>query len=1195
MASITFFVFLTLALSFTTIHARESQFFAKVANNIPQESQPLKTNEKDLKYVPQTRETTQGSGYGLFGHESGQLPPSATTTNNNNENKNNNNNYLPTNLPENYNYVAYTTPIHSSTQDIPNEFRYVPQAHKGDNNNMYNSKNQEEFLQTNDDNLFNSQNQDEFMQTNDANMYNSNKQEMGTNGGNMYNNNYEKQRMSDTRFLNNGKYYAGDNTYNSQKQGFGGARFVETQDSGNNNMFNNQKQGVNGYNKNQEMYNSGNQGMGENKYTTTKNNGNMYNPKRQGMSDTKFLENGEYYYDLNLENQNLNSRGKRNGFETQGYYGNNDNSYDRVIITLLSKVVDLLQFCLFSCFLSQEEPKKIFDALKDPSWVLKNKKDEREIVIRNKARLVAQGYTQEEGIDYEKVFAPVARIETIRLFLAYASLMGFIVYQMDVKSAFLYGTIVEEVYVIQPLGFQDPEFPDRVYKVEKATYGLHQAPRAWYVLQKKDGIFLSQDKYVGDILKKFGYSDVRSANTPMNKENHWGKDGPGKDVELYLYRSMIGSLMYLTASRPDIMFAVCACARHQVTPKECYLHIVKRIFRYLKDSDYGGATQDRKSTTRGCQFLGRRLISCSVDSKSDAGLWSVKVPTHNFISFLTLTTYQIHNDKTCFLRLSQHGRDLGENRAQHRFSSDSGLLEASDIRIETTNLETKILATVDGKPRTISESSLRRHLKLNDEEGINSLLDTELFKNLSLMGYNILPNQIFTFQKGQFSHQWKFLIHTIMQCLSPKITGFNEFSSNIATAVVCLATNRVYNFSKMIFDGMVRNITNKPASFLKDDRQGDAFPTVSSLDAGQDRENINKTSALPHDSSPRVTSLDADEGNQDLKISSLKARVMFLEDKDKGSAVPTQEDAPIKKGIMKLGEEVRAEKSTELGSNDTKEMINVPSSMEAANILTSRVTAVSVSYIAGVSTTGVPTVSRSFPTVSVIFTTASVVSEQLARDSEIARLHAEEELKRMIEGLDWSNEVIAKHLQEYEQAEAKLTVGEKLELINELKQFEDFMPMSSKEEDERVKRKGLKLDQRSAKRMKTFKDVSEEDLKGMMQLVPLEEVYVEALQFDREDLHQLWTLVKETLSIRHAIKDKEKELWVELKRLFKPNFKDQIWTHTQALMHDPLNWKLYDTCSVHHVSTKDQEIFMLVERYYPLRRGLATVMICNKL
>nr|GEX07223.1 hypothetical protein [Tanacetum cinerariifolium] len=149
------------------------------------------------------------------------------------------------------------------------------------------------------------------------------------------------------------------------------------------------------------------------------------------------------------------------------------------------------------------------------------------------------------------------------------------------------------------------------------------------------------------------------------------------------------------------------------------------------------------------------------------------------------------------------------------------------------------------------------------------------------------------------------------------------------------------------------------------------------------------------------------------------------------------------------------------------------------------------------------------------------------------------------------------------------------------KQLEDFVPMSSKEEGERIKRKGLNLDQRSAKRIKTFEVVSEEDLKGMMQLVPLEEVYVEALQFDREDLHQLWILVKEPLSIKQDTKDKEKEL--------------QLWTHNQAFIHDPLEWKLYDTCGVHHVFTKDQEIFMLVEKDYPLRKGLATVMICNKL
>ncbi|GJW80928.1 putative ribonuclease H-like domain-containing protein [Tanacetum coccineum] len=171
------------------------------------------------------------------------------------------------------------------------------------------------------------------------------------------------------------------------------------------------------------------------------------------------------------------------------------------------------QHCLFACFLSQEEPKKIFKALKDDSWVeamqeellqfrlqqvwilvdlphrakvigtkwvYRNKRDERGVVVRNKVRLVAQGHRQEEGIDYDEVFAPVARIKAIRLFLAFASFMGFIVYQMDVKSAFLYGTIDEEVYVSQPPGFVDPDHPKKVYKVVKALYGLHQAPRAWY-------------------------------------------------------------------------------------------------------------------------------------------------------------------------------------------------------------------------------------------------------------------------------------------------------------------------------------------------------------------------------------------------------------------------------------------------------------------------------------------------------------------------------------------------------------------------------------------------------------------------------------------------------------------------------------------------------------------------------------------
>ncbi|GJS72646.1 putative ribonuclease H-like domain-containing protein [Tanacetum coccineum] len=255
--------------------------------------------------------------------------------------------------------------------------------------------------------------------------------------------------------------------------------------------------------------------------------------------------------------------------------------------------------------------------------------DERGIMIRNKARLVAEGYTQEKGIDYDEVFASVTRIEAIMLFLAYASFKDFVVYQMDVKSAFLYEKIKEEVYVCQPPGFEDPDFPDRVYKMSsmgELTFFL-----GLQVQQKNDGIFISQDKHVGEILKKFGFTEVKTASTPMETQKPLLKDEDGEEIDVHMYRSMIGSLMYLTSSRPDIMFAVCARAKYQVNSKVSHLYAVKMIFRYLKsqlklglwypkdslfdlvaytDSDYAGASLDKKSTIEGCQFLGSRLITC---------------------------------------------------------------------------------------------------------------------------------------------------------------------------------------------------------------------------------------------------------------------------------------------------------------------------------------------------------------------------------------------------------------------------------------------------------------------------------------------------------------------------------------------------------------------------------------------------------
>ncbi|KAI3742552.1 hypothetical protein L1987_60237 [Smallanthus sonchifolius] len=342
-----------------------------------------------------------------------------------------------------------------------------------------------------------------------------------------------------------------------------------------------------------------------------------------------------------------------------------------------------METCLHAAFVSQLEPKNVKEALTDncwievmqdelsqfqklhvwdlvdlpkgfhpigTRWVFKCKTDDRHVVVKNKARLVG--------------------------------------YQLDVKSAFLYGKVHEEVYVTQPPGFEDPHNINKVYKLDKALYGLHQAPRAWkaggdillvqvYVddiifgstnegmcrefeqvmkskfemsnmgelsfflglqdSQREDGIYLHQTKYVQDILSKYKMNDSSTYGTPIPVNHGLHPDKDGKDVDSILYRGMIGSLMYLTASRPDIMFAVCLCSRFQSQPKESHMIAVKRNFRYLKgkprlglryskkqsfdfkaytDSDYGGCNLDRKSTSGGCQFLGDKLVSWQCKKQS---------------------------------------------------------------------------------------------------------------------------------------------------------------------------------------------------------------------------------------------------------------------------------------------------------------------------------------------------------------------------------------------------------------------------------------------------------------------------------------------------------------------------------------------------------------------------------------------------
>ncbi|GJR27040.1 putative ribonuclease H-like domain-containing protein [Tanacetum coccineum] len=549
--------------------------------------------------------------------------------------------------------------------------------------------------------------------------------------------------------------------------------------------------------------------------------------------------------------------------------------------------------------------------------------------------------------------------------------------------------------------------------VEKALYGLHKAPRAWYetlstyllengfkrgiidktlfikkdkgdilLVQKDDGIFISQDKYVADILKKFDFVTIKTASTLIETNKALLKDEEAGDVDVHLYRSMIGSWMYLTASRPDIMFAVCACARFQVTPKVSHLNVVKRIFRYLKgqpklglwyprdspfdleafsDSDYAGASLDRKSTTGGCQFLGKRLISwqckkqtvvanSTIESKYVAAanccgqvLWIQNQMLDYGFNFMNTKIYidnesticivknPVFHSKTKHIEIRHHfirdsyekkliqvikihtdhnvadlltkafdGTDsgsgprcqntiLGGAEAQIRFeaaskqSNDPPLSKVNTLgsgedimklkelmelctklserildiktdrvnwlnllllvlvyaarhsltavrhklmlpgitsycwfwtsaKVKTVNGERQIQALVDKKKVIIFEKSIRSDLKLDDAEGTDCLPTATIFAELERIGYENLTQKL-TFYKAYFSSQWKFLIHTILQCLSAKTTSWNEFSCTMASAIICLATNQQFNLSKYIFDNMVKNL-NGGVKFL---------------------------------------------------------------------------------------------------------------------------------------------------------------------------------------------------------------------------------------------------------------------------------------------------------------------------------------------------------------------------------------------
>nr|GEY52240.1 hypothetical protein [Tanacetum cinerariifolium] len=506
------------------------------------------------------------------------------------------------------------------------------------------------------------------------------------------------------------------------------------------------------------------------------------------------------------------------------------------------------------------------------------------------------------------------------------------------------------------------------------------------------------------------------------------------------------------------------------------------------------------------------------------------------------------------------------------------------IGIETTDEGTKILATVDGKSRNISESSIRRNLKLNDEAGISSLLDAELFKNLALMGvvvcFNEFSSNIATaVGEGLGTPTEPHHTPSPEAQQSPQHDLSSSIHLPVTTAIIPtvipteIPTLRQYSRRVRIAQSSaLPTASDEPASLLGDDSQEEAFLTGSMQQQLQELTNL-CTRLQRHQTKMAFKITD-----QDLEITSLKARIKILENNDGGGAEPSGEDATLKGRSLDTREEAGVEKSTKRGN---------------------------------VASVSVPTGSGIIPTASLIFTTASVVtpysrqkdqtrSEQIARDAEIARIHAEEELQMLIDGLDRNNETIAKYLQEYEQFAADLSIGEKIDMINEQVKYQDHYAKVLKYQAQQRKPLFKKqqrefymsvLKSHSGWKTKHFKGMSLEEIRE--KFIPvwkqIEDFVPMASKEDGERFK------RKGLSIIQATSDKEKELWVELKRLYEPDIKDQLWTHTQALMHDPVEWRLYDTCGVHHVLSRDQEIFMLVEKDYPLRKGLTIMMISNKL
>nr|GEU77640.1 putative ribonuclease H-like domain-containing protein [Tanacetum cinerariifolium] len=539
-------------------------------------------------------------------------------------------------------------------------------------------------------------------------------------------------------------------------------------------------------------------------------------------------------------------------------------------------------WCLYNSVLSKVEPKNFKSAITEDCWFqamqdeihefdrLQVKLDEYDDVMKNKVRLVANAYRQEEGIDFEESFAPVARIEAIRIFIANAASKNMTIYQMDVKTAFLNGKLKEEVYVSQPEGFVDPDHSTHVYRLKKALYGLKQAPRAWYdtllrflldnnfskgavdptlftrkigkhillvqiyvddiiftstdpkacdmfsnemslkfqmsmmekmsfflglqVSQSLRGIFRNQSKFALEIIKKFGMDSCDSVDTPMVDRLKLDEDPLGILVDQTRFRSLVGSLMYLTASRPDLVFVVCMCARYQASPTKKHLEALKWVFWYLKgtinwvwypkdtamaltayaDADHAGCQDTRRSTSGSAQFLGDKLVS-----------WSSKKQKSTVIS--TTEAEYVAMSGCCaqilWMRSQLIDYDFDFNKIP--LYCDNQQVERGAVKLyfvttdyQLTNIFTKAL------PRQRFEfilprlDTLREALQItpinNNQAFVPPPSSDALINFVNELGYPKLVRNLSNVVTNDMFQPWRALTMIINLCLTGKTSGFER-------------------------------------------------------------------------------------------------------------------------------------------------------------------------------------------------------------------------------------------------------------------------------------------------------------------------------------------------------------------------------------------------------------------------------------